>query len=188
MRFEAGFKQYRRAAMRVIVGACLGLAAFGGGTFAQTVPPSIDPGRLPQRFEPPRPPTVDRRIEVPTIPSIVPPERAREVRIVLRGIVVTGSTVYGVEQFREYYQNLVGREVSLLEVYGIANQITARYRNDGYILSQAVVPQQQIRDGVVQIQIVEGRIARVVIRDEGKLSSYTPLLQYAKRLQEFRGP
>lgn len=150
---------------------------------AQTVPPSADPGRIPQRFEPPRTPGVDTRITVPQIPSAVPPAQARQIRFMLRGVTVNGSTVYGAEQFGPLYQGLVGREVSLLDVYNVANQITARYRNDGYVLSQAVVPQQQIRDGIVRIQVVEGRINRVIIKDEGKLASYNYLLQYAERLK-----
>jgi hemolysin activation/secretion protein len=150
---------------------------------AQTVPPSVDPGRVPQRFEPPRTPGVDTRITVPQIPTVVPPAQARQIRFVLRGVTVMGSTVYSAQQLQPFYQSLVGREVSLLEVYGIANQITALYRNDGYVLSQAVVPQQQIRDGVVRIQIVEGRINRVIIKDEGRLYSYNYLLQYAERLK-----
>jgi hemolysin activation/secretion protein len=162
----------------------MSLAALAAGpAAAQTVPPSVDPGRVPQRFEPPRTPGVDTRITVPQIPTAAPPAQARQIRFVLRGVTVTGSTVYDAQQLQPLYQGLVGREVSLLEVYGIANQITARYRNDGYVLSQAVVPQQQIRDGVVQIHIVEGRINRVIIKDEGRLYSYNYLLQYAERLK-----
>jgi hemolysin activation/secretion protein len=160
------------------------LAALSAGpAAAQTVPPSAEPGRVPQRFEPPRTPGVDTQITVPQIPTAVPPEQARQIRFMLRGVTVNGSSVYSAQQLAPLYQSLVGREVSLLEVYGIANQITARYRNDGFVLSQAIVPQQQIRDGVVQILIVEGRINRVIIKDEGKLRSYNYLLQYAERLR-----
>jgi hemolysin activation/secretion protein len=168
-----------------MIGAAL-LAMASSLAVAQTVPPTVDPGRLPERFEPPRRPGVDTRIVVPQIPTAVPPERAREIRFVLRGVAVDGATVYSAQQLSAHYQGLVGREVSLLDVYGVANQITARYRNDGYILSQALVPQQQIRDGVVRIQVLEGRISKVVIRDENKLPSYTYILQYANRLTASR--
>lgn len=165
-----------------VLGAVLVLLTLAEQVRAQTVPPTVDPGRIPERFEPPRRPGVDTRVVVPQIPTAVPPERAREIRFVLRSIVVDGATVYTQQQLSQHFQSLVGREVSLLEVYGVANQITARYRNDGFILSQAVVPQQQIRDGVVRIQVLEGRIGKVIIRDEGKLGSYNYILQYANRL------
>jgi hemolysin activation/secretion protein len=174
----------KRARVTRVAFVVLSLVALAAeAATAQTVPPSIDPGRIPQRFEPPRTPGVDTRITVPQIPTALPPAGARQVRFVLRGVTISGSTVYSAQELQPLYQSLVGREVSLLEVYGIANQVTARYRNDGYLLSQAVVPQQQIRDGVVQILVVEGRINRVIIKDEGKLYSYTYLLQYAERLK-----
>jgi hemolysin activation/secretion protein len=163
--------------------ALLGIASQAA---AQTVPPTVDPGRIPERFEPPRRPGVDTRVVVPQIPRAVPPDQARQIRFVLRGVVVDGATVYSAQQLSVHYQNLVGREVSLLEVYGVANQITARYRNDGYILSQAVIPQQQIQGGIVRVQVLEGRINRVIIRDEGKLASHNFILQYATRLQASR--
>jgi len=164
----------------------LGWVAVGGPVAAQNIPPSVDPGRVPERFEQPRVPSVDTRLQIPSIPTAVPPEQARTIRFVLRNVTVTGTTVFSAEELRQHFQPLLGREVSLLEVYGIANQITARYRNAGYVLSQAVVPAQQIRDGVVQILIVEGRINNVIIKDEGKLASYNYLLRYAERLKATR--
>jgi hemolysin activation/secretion protein len=179
---RAGKRQRGIRAAR-FVAAALGWLGAVVTVSAETVPPSVDPGRVPGRFEPPRRPGVDTRIDVPQIPTAVPPERARQIRFVLRGVTITGSSVYTAEQLSQHYRSLIGREVSLLEIYGVANQITARYRNDGYVLSQTFVPQQQIRDGVVQIQVVEGRINRVIIRDEGKLSSYNYFLRYAERLK-----
>lgn len=169
--------------LRRLCGAGLALFVLAAAASAETVPPTVDPGRIPQRFEPPRRPGVDTRIEVPQIPSQVPPDQARQIRFVLRGVTINGATVYTPEQLSAHYQNLIGREVSLLEVYGVANAITARYRNDGFVLSQAVVPQQQIRGGVVQITVVEGRINRVIIRDAGKLASAHYILRYAERLK-----
>ena len=170
------------------IAALLSALVAAGPVAAQTVPSTVEPGRVPQRLEPPRTPGVDTRIEIPQAPTAVPPERARQIRFVLRGVTVNGSTVYTAQQLAPYYQNLVGREVSLLEVYRVANQITARYRTDGYVLSQAVVPQQQIREGVVQILVVEGRINRVIIRGTPAsvvhpAGDYNYLLRYAERLK-----
>jgi len=177
-------KRSRNARLAGLLAIALWATLGGAGPIAaQTIPPTVDPGRIPERFEPPRRPGVDTRIQIPSVPTAVPPERAREIRFVLRGVNVGGSTVYSADQLRTYFQSMIGREVSLLEVYGIANQITARYRNDGYVLSQAIVPQQQIRDGVVQILVVEGRINRIIIRDQGKLSSYNYILRYFERLR-----
>src|SRR5687767_7758439 len=183
---KSGVRSTRLRQARVLGAALVALLGIASQAAAQTVPPTVDPGRIPERFEPPRRPGVDTRVVVPQIPTAVPPEQARQIRFVLHGIVVDGATAYTAQQLSVHYQNLVGREVSLLEVYGVATQITGRYRNDGYILSQALVPQQQIREGIVRIQVLEGRINRVIIRDEGKLASHNYILQYATRLTASR--
>jgi len=180
-----GTSRIQRAWRKLVPLAAMGgIALMSWQAAAQTVPPSVDPGRVPGQLQPPpRDPGVAPGVRTPTLPTQTPPDRAREIKFVLRNIVITGGTVYSQQQIAALYQGMIGREVTLLEVYGIANQITAKYRNDGYVLSQAVVPQQQIRDGSVTIQIVEGRINRIIIRDEGKASSLRFLLQYGERIK-----
>lgn len=174
-----------RAYARWAVAGVSALALLAGEAAAQNLPPSVDPGRVPgQIAPPPRDPSVTPRTTTPTMPTVTPPDRAREIRFVLRNINFTGGSVYTQEQLAQLYQGMIGREVTLLEVYGVANQITAKYRNDGYVISQAIVPQQQIRDGVVTIQIVEGRINRVIIRDNDPGRSKRFLLQYGEKIRQ----
>ena len=86
----------------------------------------------------------------------------------LQSVVVEGSTIYSNEDLAGVYRELLGREVTLAQVFKVADTITARYRNDGYILSRAILPPQTISDGAVRIRIVEGYIDDV--RIEGELS------------------
>lgn len=176
---------FGRIGMRfAALAAASGIAIGASYAAAQTIPPSVDPGRVPGQLQPPpREPGVTPGIVTPTLPQQTPPDRAREIKFVLRNIVVTGGSVYSPAQIQALYQGMIGKEVTLLDVYGVANQITAKYRTDGYVISQAVVPQQQIRDGVVTITIVEGRINRIIIRDEGKAASQKLLLQYGERIR-----
>jgi hemolysin activation/secretion protein len=53
--------------------------------------------------------------------------------------------------------------VTLQTVYDIAAKITAKYGADGYVLSRAVVPPQELspQGATVRIQIVEGYVDRV---------------------------
>ncbi len=79
--------------------------------------------------------------------EVPPPEEAEHTKFVLSGIVVEGSTVYRQADFLPLYKSLLGKEVSLADIRRIARAITAMYRRDGYILSQAIVPPQTIRNG-----------------------------------------
>ena len=43
----------------------------------------------------------------------------------------------------------------------LAGKITSYYQNNGYIVGQAVIPEQDVTNGVVTIHIIEGRIDKV---------------------------
>ncbi len=157
------------------------------GAFAQVpvAPPSVDPGRLQDQTLPPgiQQPRAAPRITVPDQPQQAPVPGADQIRFTLRGVTVEGSTVYPASEFMPLYGNLVGQQVTLAQIFQIANQITLRYRQDGYILSRAVVPQQRIgADGMATIRVVEGFIANVNVQGERNLQ----VLGYGQRLQRFR--
>ena len=134
---------------------------------AQTVPPAIDPGVIQRQFEPePTPrPTMPPPIVPELAPGIVPPE-AEAIRFTLQGIELDGGTVYDEAELRLLWAELLGQEITLATVFGLAEQLTARYRNDGYILTRALVPPQEISDGRVRLRIVEGYVDRVIIEGE----------------------
>jgi hemolysin activation/secretion protein len=103
----------------------------------------------------------------------------------LAEIVFTGVTVYSPETLRGFYGELIGTEVSLAEIAALAGRLTARYRADGYILSQVVVPEQQVEGGVVRLQAVEGFIDRVI--PEGEIAGSRRLIDaFAARIRAIR--
>ncbi len=130
---------------------------------AQVIPPSEQPGRQRERFIEPTAPLARPAGSAVTLPSTVAPKGAEKIFIRLRGVGVTGSTVYSAAQFAPLYANLIGHRVSLATIYALAQRITAKYGNDGYVLSRAVVPPQQLdpKGAVVTIQVVEGYIDTV---------------------------
>lgn len=135
--------------------------------WAQTVPGSADPGRIEQRFEPPKIPKSSDQVVVP-IPrdAAMPPQGAAQVTFVLKRLVVGGATVYGKSDFLPFYANDLGKKISLNRIFEIAKKITAKYRTDGYVLSRAIVPAQRISDGIVTIQVIEGYIDEVLIEGD----------------------
>lgn len=87
-------------------------------------------------------------------------------RFELTGIVLDGMTVYDESDLAPLWQDLLATEVSLADIYDVAARITAKYRNDGYILSRAIVPPQEIQAGTVRIQVIEGYVDQVIIEGE----------------------
>src|SRR6266481_4573002 len=110
-----------------------------GGAFAahgQTVPRELPNTVLPGR---------DQSLPLPIAPgndfdfSIQAPRRAPvpraadELTFTLRDITVTGASVYSVESLRPLYDALIGHEVKLSDIIGVADAIEAKYREAGYI-------------------------------------------------------
>jgi hemolysin activation/secretion protein len=152
---------------RVLLAALLWLAA-SAVAFAQLAPPSIpqseQPGRLRERFTEPQAPLAEpagRRI---ALPSTVAPEGAEKIRLKIRAIVIEGATVYRPEDLALLYRDMVGQEVTLTAVYDLAQRITAKYGTDGYVLSRAIVPPQNLAKGgaTIHIQVIEGYVDKVV--------------------------
>lgn len=146
--------------------ACAALAAVlsYGTASGQSIPGSVEPGRVQERLQPPPGPAPTPDVISPAVPEAVPPAEAEQIRFELRRIVVEGSTVYAPERLEALYAEVLGRNVSLADVYRIADTITVKYRSDGYVLSRAVVPAQRIVEGEVRIRVVEGFINQVTIQ------------------------
>lgn len=54
-------------------------------------------------------------------------------------------------------------EMSIGQLQDVANKITDLYRNSGFVIAQAYVPEQSIKDGVVRIHVHEGKLGKTVV-------------------------
>ena len=131
---------------------------------AQAPPPVTLPQIVPKQFEVPVAPKAKPPLPVPRAPRLAPPSGAERIRFVLNAVVPTGNTVISTDRLRPQWQEFLAKEISLLDVYEIAAGITTTYRNEGYILSRAIVPPQDISRGSVRITVVEGYIDDVKIQ------------------------
>jgi hemolysin activation/secretion protein len=134
------------------------------GAYAQVIPSTVAPGRERFQFEGQPTPRAEPAGPRVNLPSTVAPEGADKIKLVIRAVKIEGATVYTPEQLKPLYQALIGQTVSLLAVYDLAQRITAKYGVDGYVLSRAIVPPQDLppRGATVHIQVVEGYVDKVV--------------------------
>lgn len=154
----------------------LGVAAIALGVAwpilaaAQQLPGPAEPGQILKQLQPvPQPQSEEAPVVAPSLEPGKPPSNADDIRFVLNDVVIDGASVFVPDVFSALYEKILGTEVTLREVFAIAEAITARYRRDGYLLSLAVVPAQKITAGVVQIKVIEGYVDRVFI--DGDLGS-----------------
>ncbi len=104
-------------------------------------------------------------ITVPQAPSAEAPAGAENFRLTLNEFIVEGGTTFTAEQLRADYAALLGREVTVAELFAAANAIELRYRNAGYITSQVLVPQQTIENGRFTVRVIEGFVSDIVYPD-----------------------
>ncbi|NMF85008.1 ShlB/FhaC/HecB family hemolysin secretion/activation protein [Nodosilinea sp. P-1105] len=151
------------------------------------LPSTDDPSRIEQDIPPVTPPDPAADIVIPETEDLEPPAGADEQLFVLEQLTVEGITVYDEAEIAELFEPLLGIEISLADLYAIANDLTALYREDGYLLSRVVVPAQTVEAGQVRLQAIEGYIESVEL-DDAAQERLSPRLQrrvlrYARRLE-----
>lgn len=76
---------------------------------------------------------------------------------------ITGNTIYTEEELAAAAKEFIGKEQDINGLNDAATAVRAYYRTRGYFLAQAYLPRQQIRDGVVEIAVIEGRIGKLEV-------------------------
>lgn len=66
-------------------------------------------------------------------------------------------------------------------INAVAADLTRKYRNDGYILTQVVVPAQTIENGVAKLRVVEGYIDQVSVTGEKSPAAEKLINEIAQR-------
>lgn len=168
--------------MRTVWAACyftfLCAVVASGVALAQVnLPGTVQPGQIERRFQPPPPPRSTLAPIVPAVPAErLAPAAARKITLTLSSLQISGSTVYTEADLAPFYQPYLSKQITVATLYEIADAITTKYRNDGYILSRAFVPRQTIKDGRVRIGVIEGYVDNV--RFEGRPHGRPELFQY----------
>lgn len=144
--------------------ASLALLTGVASSYAQAqVPSTAEPSRATGQIAPqpvPGAPDIQGRITAQEAP-VAAPAGAEKVKLTLKAVVVEGNSVYSEAALNAVYGDKIGTEITLADVYAIAGQLTAKYRNDGYILTQVVIPPQTIEGGTVRLRVVEGFVDQV---------------------------
>jgi hemolysin activation/secretion protein len=100
------------------------------------------------------------------------PEDARlsaGLSVLVREFRVRGSTVFTPEQVAPVLAPYVGRRVDSEELLRARDALTQLYLDHGYLGSGAVLPDQRVQDGVVELQVIEGRLGEIEVRGANRL-------------------
>jgi hemolysin activation/secretion protein len=91
-------------------------------------------------------------------------------RITVKALRISGQSVFPEAELRALVEDGVGKELSLAELSQLAGRITRYYRQRGYLVARAYLPAQDIRDGRVEIAILEGLLGKVGVNNSAALA------------------
>jgi hemolysin activation/secretion protein len=82
-------------------------------------------------------------------------------RALVREFRFEGNTVFSREELARVTSAFVGRELTREELDDARRAVSLHYAERGYINSGAVLPDQQVRGGIVTMRIVEGALSQI---------------------------
>jgi hemolysin activation/secretion protein len=162
MRLPFGSDSFARAACGGTLAALLALASPQPAA-AQTVRPGQEPPPLPE-FAPEAAP--EPALTLP--PAPVPEGAARErlsagLRVFVKEFRVTGSSVFAPDELAALTAPYANREIGSEELLQVRDAITRHYVDRGYLSSGALIPDQDVSAGVIEIQVIEGELVEIAV-------------------------
>lgn len=154
-------------ALRALLVSAAGLCLVPGLAPAQT-PPKPDAGSVQQQIErtaPARPPAAAPAPEL-TLPRAVVPPSTGGPKIEVRGFRLAGLAPARAAPLLPLLNRYVGAGKTLADLEDAAKDVEVALQRQGLFLAQAYVPEQNLADGIVTLQVMEGRLGAVKIETE----------------------
>ena len=147
----------------------------GSTTIAAAAEPVPIPGRpggierepLPEIQPAPAPPPA--QTPTPVLPAPVPDPMPSQILVFVKRIKLTGNTVFTDADLKPLVAPYEGRGITSEELQNLRYAISLHYAQKGYINSGAVIPDQEVKDGVIEIKIIEGRLTDVELSGNQRL-------------------
>ncbi len=179
LRFQSGCEEKRgdletrahdveAATLRLLaLGAALGMAFAASGAFAQI--PDLTPGGVVESvrdfdFIPSRP---EANFAVPEAPHASHESRDllddQGPAIAVTGFRIEGNSVFNDAELVAVLGPVSTKPYTLAQLDTLAAHIGSYYRAAGYTMAQAYIPEQEVADGVVRIDVVEGVLSNVLV-------------------------
>ena len=152
------------------------LAAVSFSAWGQVAPPTAGTVQdtLPRRSPP----------QLESAPPVAEPAASRQradddgPTVTVKRFTISGETAFDEATLQAELADLIGKPLTMNDIFAAADRLTAYYRARGYGLASVVVPAQRVAGGVVNLEVIEGRIGQVRVEgrhsyDFGRLEAYS---------------
>lgn len=106
--------------------------------------------------------------QVLPLPAKVPESQktlSGPVRLFVRSYQFVGNKAFSAAELEKVTASFANREVTSEDIEQARRAVTLFYVNHGYLNSGAIIPDQNPKDGVIVIQIVEGVLSGITLHD-----------------------
>jgi hemolysin activation/secretion protein len=171
------------ASIALLLTTSSALAAVLPDSARNTIAGQANPGRIQDSLsQGDLNPDLSPKIEVQDLVLQKMPKNAEQIKFHLKALKLEGMGAYKSSDLEPLYADKIGTVVSLADIYAISTALTNKYRNDGYILTQVVVPPQTIEGGDVTLRAVEGYVDRVTVEGEDDSPAMRQIRAYANNV------
>ena len=90
----------------------------------------------------------------------------------LKRFHITGNAVFSADVLLAEVQHWVGTDLHFAELGEAVARLTRFYRDHGYLVARAYLPAQNIKDGEVEIAIIEGRYGELEVTNRSRVLNH----------------
>jgi hemolysin activation/secretion protein len=145
----------------------------GKNTMAQPLPPNA--GRVLQEEMKVPPPAPSVEPETPLdLSAPLPAKTAPGGKVVtIKKVTITGNTIFTTKQLQAVMGETADQTYDLAGLRGLADRITLHYREAGYLFARCYLPAQNLKDGNLELNVLEGRYGQITTSGDPHLTTRT---------------
>ncbi len=107
-------------------------------------------------------------------PGLVPPSGFA---MTLNGVRFSGNTQILETDLQLLILESLGKRMGFAELQAATDAVSNFYRSKGYFVARAYLPQQEIKDGIVEIAVLEGQVGKAEAKSTGSLRTNIAVIQ-----------
>lgn len=172
IRYRAQYQRFSLTGIAMLLPFLLPSAVAQDVQIAQLVPAQVNPGLLlntPGEIKAParsemqgnRPPLRDEEIRLDAPAPQRASAQSSSTAFMVSKIVIRGATLLQEALTQEMVAPYEGKPQTLESLDRLIARITDVYREKGYLTTEAFLPPQEVKDGVLTIQVQEGRVGSI---------------------------
>ena len=153
----------------------LSAALAAGAVMAQTLP---NAGQISRETNTPAPSLPKADPKLPKAQEVRPALATQSgFAMTLNGVRFSGNTQILETDLQLLVLENLGKRIGFNELQAAADAVSNFYRGKGYFVARAYLPQQEIKDGIVEIAVLEGQVGKAEAKSTGTLRTNIAVVQ-----------